>query len=77
MPSCLSSPLFLRHEVLAIRFPQSRPSLMSCCVELLRQEFMSREQMALLANTASQMLQWALDAYDFHFVRPNNKAPFR
>ncbi|OEH80167.1 hypothetical protein cyc_00247 [Cyclospora cayetanensis] len=30
-------------------------------------EFISPEQVAMMANSASLMLQWALDAYDFHF----------
>ena len=30
---------------------------------------MSREEVAGMVNTACLMLQWALDAYDFHFVR--------
>ncbi|KAL8428389.1 hypothetical protein ACSSS7_007249 [Eimeria intestinalis] len=33
----------------------------------LRRDFMAREQRAGMANSASLMLQWALDAYDFHF----------
>ncbi|KAL8447528.1 hypothetical protein Emed_004316 [Eimeria media] len=33
----------------------------------LRRDFMAREQKAGMANSASLMLQWALDAYDFHF----------
>ncbi|KAL8274728.1 hypothetical protein Esti_001333 [Eimeria stiedai] len=33
----------------------------------LRRDFMARDQRAGIANSASLMLQWALDAYDFHF----------
>ncbi|KAL8440499.1 hypothetical protein Efla_002376 [Eimeria flavescens] len=33
----------------------------------IRRDFMTTEQLHTVANRASMMLQWALDAYDFHF----------